>query len=325
LGHICATQIKFLPSTHRLTAVMSLILAVNWTISQRALAGGNASETANNAANSTPQGNVANQGFDEEEAIVVSKANESEHDQAVAFTSKLPTKEPNTPGDHDDDDDEDPVFSAEVQVDINSRLVWRGIAYTSGAVVEPSASVQFHGLTAEYWSAYTFRSESPDGHLVAVTPSLSYELDWKNLYAEPGVVLYAIAPDKLRHTLEATIELGYRPGALKAFSQSMVDVESYVGAYFGYAGLKYEHKLRSDLQFDGVIEVGYADGKFNQTYLNASRAALNLASAEASLRFNLTNYLYILPHVAFSTMLMLRRQVTQPTLLTGGLAVGLEY
>jgi hypothetical protein len=225
----------------------------------------------------------------------------------------------------DDDAAEDLVFAGEAQFDFNSRLVWRGIALTRGAVWEPSASVFLYGFTAEYWSSYALTREFQNNYLVAIVPSISYEWRWRQLSIQPGVTLYDMPHEGNLRTVETALEASYRLGPVKAFSQNTLDVRSYKGAYFGFAGLDYERRGQSGLQFHAVAEWGYANAKFNQSYLNIARAALNMAAVSASLRFNLTDYFYVLLHSEFTTLLTFRQQVAEPTLINGGSAVGLEF
>jgi hypothetical protein len=162
-------------------------------------------------------------------------------------------------------------------------------------------------------------------HLAAVVPSLSYEAAFEHVYLKPGVIYYAVSPDGLQPTLEGTLEGGYKAGDFRIFSENALDVAAYAGAYFGLAGARYERRVRRNIQLDAKLEAGFANATFNQTYLDAHRAALNLLGASASVHFNLNDFLYLLPHFEFTTLLMLRSQVTQPTLLVDGCAVGVEY
>jgi len=114
------------------------------------------------------------------------------------------SSEATTEDDASEDDDAD--FSAEAQIDIANRLVWRGIAFSHHALWEPSASILLYGFTAEYWSAYTLTNELSGRHLAAVVPSLSYEAAFEHVYLKPGVIYYAVSPDGLQPTLEGTLE-----------------------------------------------------------------------------------------------------------------------
>lgn len=232
----------------------------------------------------------------------------------------------------DDDEAAKSAASATVgaEVDLNSRFLWRGLAESRGAVLQPSAWAGLYGFTATVWSSVMLVYEPPHSRfsLSAVEPSLEYTgILWDRLKVEPQVSYYYWSSDEApRSTVEAALKLSYRLGAFSVVSGNNFDLKTSPGAYWGVVGGEYERRFRH-LTFSTSLDVAWATSDYNKSYLAMNVAAVDLVEAAVSLRYDLSDTLYLSLHSEASTLvaLSLQRSVQEPTLVNGGVSFGVDY
>jgi hypothetical protein len=220
---------------------------------------------------------------------------------------------------------ERPLVGAEA--DLNSRFVWRGVAYSAGPVLQPSTWVSVYGFTANVLATLLVNDEPPRRRLVSVVPSLGYAYAWLRLTVEPGMTVYFSHDDVTPETtVEASFNGSFRLGAFKLVSTNNVDVRSHRGAYFGTLGAKYETSSER-WTIEGAVDVGGATAPFNEAYFQVATAAIGLAEASLQARYDISDVFYFALHTEASVLLApsLRSAVAEPMLMNGGVAVGAEY
>ena len=130
-----------------------------------------------------------------------------------------------------------------------------------------------------------------------------------------------------RRPANSALALSYPVGPISIFTNHSVDVIATPGAYFGDAGLCFETELTGNLGLEASACVGWASARFNDANFGVNRAALNVVCADLALNWSPAGWFYLRPHAALSVILDrdLRAAVTNPLLVTGGLAIGREF
>lgn len=215
-----------------------------------------------------------------------------------------------------------------LEADFVSRYVWRGLALSDGPAFQPSVWVSFAGFTLTPWANVALHEDSARAGLNELDLTLDYSRDVFNLTVDPSFSVYTY-PNQTdaAPTGELAVALSYPVGPISIFTNHSVDVIATPGAYFGDAGLSFEHEFAHDLCVDASARVGWASARFNDANLGVNRAALNMGGADLALSWSPGGWFYLRPHAALSVLLdpALRAAVTSPLLVTGGLAIGREF
>ncbi len=213
------------------------------------------------------------------------------------------------------------------ETDFNSRYVFRGIADSQGPVKQSTAWVTVSGFTFYAWGNFVLSREPQQGEFSELDFGVAYKREWKKLTVEPAFDYYIYrspAPVKDPPTGEASLKLSYPIGPARVFTKQIFDVGSYRGAYFGEAGLAYEHKLDRKTTVATTFSLGWASAKFNEAYVGVPRRAFNLVGAEVSLTHAPNHRFYLRPHIEFTRITdgQLRSHLNSPTIGNFGLALG---
>lgn len=167
------------------------------------------------------------------------------------------------------------------EVDAVSRYVWRTLAYSEGAVVQPSATLGFRSLELNAW-ANVDPSFAGTGSLTEVDLSVLWTLDLGVIEAIPSVMLYTYPHVAGANTGEVQLELRRDiPGNLGAFVRHSTDVLDYPGASFTFAGLDREWSFEDGGSLSLAAQVGRGSRRFSDAYLPGT-PALRVAGLSAS-------------------------------------------
>lgn len=222
------------------------------------------------------------------------------------------------------------VWSAGGEIDVNSRYVWRGLALSQGAVVQPSFWVSWRDYTFSVWSNGALRGGRGLGanRFNEVDVTLSRSLQWKKWTVEPGFQWYLYphsgsgAPTGVA-TGEASLRLSRNVGGSTFYTEHALDVIRYGGAYFALIGVSREHAFRKRLSGTASLGFGFGSSRFNRVNIGARGAAFNVVMLDAALTYALGAGLSLRPHLGLSTLptSRLRDQVEDPTLWVLGVAL----
>jgi hypothetical protein len=208
-----------------------------------------------------------------------------------------------------------------------SRFIWRGLALSRGAALQPSAWVSYAGLTAAIWTNVLLAGEADRERLSAVEPELGYDLAWGPLRLEPRLTLYWMRDvPEATVTTEARLEAALATfGPISFTNTHQFDLMATPGAYYGTLGSRLEQHF-GRLHFGAAFDFGYATAPYNRAYFGAHVAALDLFAAGLSTRVALEHSLYVAANVGLSTLLSPALRVTtdEPVLAYVGLAFGWE-
>ena len=232
-------------------------------------------------------------------------------------------------GDDETDDEEDTAYELGVEAAAESRLVWRGLAESRGAVLQSSGWAGVYGLNVEGWASYVLNSEGSFGPMSVVGGDLtgSYTLSLGNLRFRPAIsVLYFPEGLSSSSTAEASLGVSYRLGDFRIVSGTNVDVGIEPGAYFGTLGLTWG-RARPPWTVKALAEVGWATAEYNHEYFGKDLAAVDVVHGGVSTRYDVGSVLYLELHVDVSGLVAptLAGSVQEPVLLVGGAAVGLDW
>ncbi len=214
-----------------------------------------------------------------------------------------------------------------VETDFNSRYVFRGLAYSQGTVNQSTAWVAVSGFTFYAWGNFVLNREPQHGEFSEIDIGVSYKREWKKLTVEPAFDYYFYrtpAPVKAPPTGEASLKISYPIGPTSIYAKQIFDIGSYRGAYFGEAGVAYEHKLNRKTTAQTTFGLGWASSKFNEAYVGVPKRAFNLIGAEFSVTYAPNSRFYLRPHFEFTRIAdgQLRRYLNSPTIGNFGLALG---
>ncbi len=225
---------------------------------------------------------------------------------------------------------EHPRVSYGTETDFESAFIWRGIAYDNRPVWVPSAWISVSGLSLTAWSIVPMTHAPETTHLRTTTLELAYEKDWNKVRITPALETYLNHPPpgvSDPNTMEGTLALSYPVGPVRVFTMHAFDVWRYKGAYFGQAGARYEKQISRKASVDFAVRSGWASQRFNAVYIGLAKPAFNFAGAEGSLTYYLKPHWYVHPHAEFDNVLdpQLRSQLDWPTVVSFGLAMGLDF
>ncbi len=220
-----------------------------------------------------------------------------------------------------------PSFGAEI--DFNPRYVWRALAASNGAVMQPSAWIEWSGILFTTWANIDLTEEEDRGRFNEVDLILAYSHDFDNLTVTPEVqVWFYPNQEDTPTTGEAALTLSYAiAGPLSVFTEQHFDIVEYPGAYSGSLGVSVEHEFSPQASVAAAASVLWASSKFNETYIGVAKNALNAVLVGFSFTLTPIEHLTVRPHVEISSVVDndLRDALDEPALINTGVAVGVEF
>ena len=219
------------------------------------------------------------------------------------------------------------AFAWGAEAELATRYVWRGMALSDGAVIQPSAWGSWNAVTLTAWANVSAgwgddRGSSDELDLIA-----SYELSLGDVTLEPYFIHYHLIDQPgSSDTGELGIKLALPLGSFELFTEHTVDVEDASGAYFGQLGVSYERELAAAWTATATATIGWGSSDFNEYYLGVPDSGFGLAMADFAITYKLSDALSVRAHIAASTMPdeTLQDQVDDPDLVWGGVVVSFE-
>jgi hypothetical protein len=227
-----------------------------------------------------------------------------------------------------DDKNSSSRIKAGFESDLASRYIWRGLAFSSGAVTQNSIWFTKWGLTASLWSNYDIGSADVNPRLNEFDLGLAYESSFHNFDFQSSMQSYFYpSQPEAPSTGEFSLNLSYGFPLLQPFTTQTFDIKAYRGAYFGELGLQASQDFDEKLSADLTVEMGWGSAKFNQAYIGEVGSAIDLASCQANMTWSLVKSLYLRPHFCVTTLINqdIRAQVEKATLYQYGAAFGGEF
>jgi hypothetical protein len=215
-----------------------------------------------------------------------------------------------------------------VDCDLNSRYIWRGLALSQGEVIQPSAYITAHHLTATFWSNFEIDSGFAAPHYNETDFTLAYSGQWRKIEWESSIqaYLYPRSVDA-SNTAEAIIYFRFPLRSIGIFTRHSFDMISYQGSHFGEAGVDWKRELGHNLEISASAGAGWGNARFNEAYLGLSKTAVNLVSLDISLEWQITKHLSVRPQANWSSLTnrQFRDLVSNPDLRAAGLAMHISF
>ncbi len=185
-----------------------------------------------------------------------------------------------------------------VESDFGSKYLWKGISYNEGLVIQPSLWATRGNFTAGLWGNYAaydrFHSEKVNEVDLVFTYAYSigkFEIDHTIMfYYYPGV-------EDAPPTGEFFLGVGYPIGEFSLFSSATADFLTYPGNLYFEHGVEFEKDLNEKLLLEAKLSMGWANGRFNETYIGTTKTSVNLIGADISLMYTPRGAVYLKPHL----------------------------
>jgi len=231
-----------------------------------------------------------------------------------------------------------PAWTYGAEFDLNSRYVWRSLAWSEGAVWQPSVWVGISGWTFSVWSNFVLHNEPNYHQFNEFDYRISYKKEFGHLKVEPAFSIYSY-PNKDRIENPATAELellaSYDLGPLTLVTTHAFDVWDNRGGYIGEVGVEIEREPIASLTVIAAARLTFASARFNGYYVPLEKTAVNAFVLELGLTYDISNAVYIRPHVEWSQILdrdlktalktSTYLSVGKASLFNIGIAIGLAY
>ncbi|MBN1336079.1 MAG: hypothetical protein JXB39_08975 [Deltaproteobacteria bacterium] len=216
-----------------------------------------------------------------------------------------------------------------VEADGVSRYLFRGLAFSRGPALQPSAWVTLGGGTFEVWGHVPLTKETGNCDFHEVDPSL----DWAFEFGDFGVDVGAMAwvQTGAPFTVEGMLHLSYAVGWGSLFLEQALDLKEAPGSWYAELGAASEHEA-GPLVLAPRLAVAFADAAYNDYYVDTGvdwspvgleRGVLGLDVAWAP---DVAAGGYLRVHGEASMLLdaVVRDRVDDPFLVGAGLALGWE-
>ena len=192
-----------------------------------------------------------------------------------------------------------------VALDLNALYIWRGMAWSQGAVLQPSAWTNLLGYNLMIWANYPLSRESGragfnelDFFVQGTTARRAFNVvPGLNLYSYPG------SAEEDPSTAELTMTFYIPVGPVWIYQENNLDIAAYVGAYYAEFGLEMGNSLSETLSWEASLSLSYASADFNQAYLDVSQAALTAVGLHFGGEIRVAGAFGLRPHIEVCRLL----------------------
>jgi hypothetical protein len=219
-------------------------------------------------------------------------------------------------------------ISGSVEPDFNSRYVWRGFAYSQGAVLQENISLTAKGFTLTGWGNLVLTQEPQQGEINSTAVGLQYMREVSGFRLEPTLEYWNLPIPSLHDpgTGEISLNISHAAGPVRVFLLQVADVVHFRGAYYGETGLS--HNLRwKRFNTRSNLRIGWANASFLRVYANVDQASFLQTGGDISSTVLLTRHLYIRPHAEWTYLVdgKVRRAVQPASLWNAGFGFGVTF
>ena len=217
------------------------------------------------------------------------------------------------------------TFTAEA--DFNSRYIWRGLAFSSGAVVQPSLAIGYQDFTLTAWGNYDLDGTAKTPRWNETDLNFGWSHEWEHWTFGATVQSY-MYPHALHQpsTVEVALQGGYKLGEFEFSLRQTMDVAAYPGSYYGELVPTWRHEISKHLELSASVNFAWSTSEFTQAYAGVAAGGSQLLGGEAALKWTFAPRLSLRPHIGFSHLLndAVRNSVQEPDFVWGGVAITLE-
>jgi len=191
-----------------------------------------------------------------------------------------------------------------IEADMNSKYLWRGINYNDGLVLQPNLWLGWGDFSVGLWGSMTVYDRYQEVHRNELDLVMNYFYSLGKLEMEHSAMFYYyLGQDDSPPTGELYVGIGYPIGDFKLLSSATVDFLAYPGACFFEHGFAYEKNLNDRLTWTSSLVVGWANGKFNETYVGTETTSANLIGVRIELTYSSAGSFYFKPHIELNRII----------------------
>ncbi len=212
--------------------------------------------------------------------------------------------------------------SIEAAIEVNSRYLWRGIAFSEGTVYQPSLT-----LTQGTWSISAWANVDPNPlaapHWNEIDVTLANSVEWQGWSIETSGMLYAYPHVGVPPTSELQLELGRSIGRWSPYTRHSVDVLAAKGAAYSALGIGAEQAVRGGVILGAEAEFGRGWWRFASEYADPALEGMNVWSAGLSASVPAGEGVQVNVRAAWNQVgnLLVREQISGPTPVVFGLTL----
>jgi hypothetical protein len=224
------------------------------------------------------------------------------------------------------DSAEQPSLSYGAELDVTSRYMSRGLAWSERPVLQPSARVADHGVTLGVGgNVYLIDETASASGFSELDLSTKYDLVLGRTTFSPSLSAY-IYPEE-SDTAELGATLSYDLELLTLQTRHALDVLDNAGGWYGDFGAFRSQPLGSRVTLETTASMAWCSGSFGRYYVDESLRGMHFGAAilDSSLMVLATEAVYFRLHGTLSRMLeqRIRDSAGDDVLFGGGLALGI--
>ena len=226
-----------------------------------------------------------------------------------------------------DEEKKENPFSLGLDSDFASRYLWRGQFYSDSAVWQPSACISRNHLTAGIWANMPLTDETNQGEFNEIDVEISYEYSLGLLTLNPGLVYYFYPNTSSDTTAEIGLDVFYPVKDFSIGFKQSVDFDEAHGGYFVNFYGTYSKEIFKHVNLEATLGLALASSRWNELYFGIKKAALNHASFEASLNWQINKNFYFKPHFQMMVLTLpsLRNLTEHPNPIAAGTSFGVQW
>lgn len=219
-------------------------------------------------------------------------------------------------------------FYFNVNADLISKYLWRGLVFSKGYVIQPSVTAGYDKFSAYLWCNIEPGLQERS-NLNEVNASIIYSTTYKNLTIEPSLLFYTYPGEpESPSTGEFMLKLSYPLHKwFSMFTTHNLDIIRYHGSYVGDAGILFEYQYNKRLTVDASSALGWSSAEFNKLYHNIDRGALSILDLTASLTLNVTKHFYLRPRTEIQIILdkEIKESSGEKDIYNVGISIGVDF
>lgn len=182
------------------------------------------------------------------------------------------------------------------ETDICSRYYYKGVALSSGPVLQPGFSLSAGNLTAGVWGSLG-RNDGRPFTLCETDIYASYEFSLSSITFNNKLAAYLYPeaegyPDTGEYILLCSVS----NQGITAFSEVSIDLIAYRGAFVVTHGAAYSRSLFPGAELESTLSVSWAGSRYNGVNYGVEKTAMNCAQADLGLIYSMQGGVYLNPH-----------------------------
>jgi len=194
------------------------------------------------------------------------------------------------------------IVTGGVEIDSNSKHVYRGVELEDKFVIQPKAYVAFMGLKAKMFNNYTLDPDGDREKLNRTDLMFSYSIiDTVGLDIASGVKYYHFYDEGAKDTTELFLNIDYSVmGLVGVYSHHYIDVQEDVGKYYGNVGAKFMIDFIPVIGAEGYMDLNWQKPYYGDNVDFVFPYSLNISAA---VKFKPIPLFYIKAHVDMTILL----------------------